>query len=386
MRVRPGAGVAAALLFNPALGALYAFSVFVAPLEAVLAAPRADISAVFAIAVACFTAGMMVAPYLYCFAAAPVHLIGCAAVSVLGLGLAAGADDVAQLVVGYGLLFGLGGGYAYSVTLQFIALALPRRRGLAIGLGVGSFAIGSILLALLFAHTVAAFGPHPTFAGMAALIAAAAALSALLMRLSGLALPDLRGGAPDGTDSGFSRIFPLLWLGFLMGAFAGVMSIGHAAGIVAAQGGSIALAVAGTAAINLGNASGRIVAGALCDRFAPPRVFALAHIAAGLGFALLLIVPGPAAAVAGLALEGLAYGLASGGYPAALGIYFGIERYGRTMGFLITAWGLAGLSGPWLAGWLYDLSGAYAMSSSVGLAAAAAGLVISLRIPPPRRA
>lgn len=386
MTTRPGAGVAAVLLFNPALGSLYAFSVFVAPLEAALAAPRADISAVFAVAVACFTAGMVLAPYLYRFAPAPAQLLGCAAVSSLGLLVAASARDVAGLLIGYGLLFGLGGGYAYSVTLQVIALALPRRRGLAIGLGVGSFALGSILLALLFARTVTAFGPQATFAGMAAMMAAAAALAAALLRLSGVALPDLRNPPPDAAENGFARVFPLLWLGFLMGAFAGVMSIGHAAGIVAAQGGSVALAVAGTVAVNVGNAGGRVVAGALCDRFAPARVFALAHLAAGLGFALLLVVPGTGAAVVGLALEGLAYGLASGGYPAALGIYFGVARYGRTMGLLITAWGAAGLSGPWLAGWLYDLSGAYALSSSVGLAAALAGLALSFAVPPPRRA
>jgi MFS family permease len=382
---RPGAGIAAALLMNLALGALYCFSVFVAPLEAALAAPRAEISAVFATAVACFTAGMVLAPYLYRLAAAPTHLIGCAGLSIAGLVLSSQADDVPALLVGYGLLFGFGSGYAYSITLQLIALAVPRRRGLAIGLGVGGFAVGSILLAPLFARTIAAYGTHATFAGMAVMIAVAAALSGALMRLSGLALPDPRGPAAGGAP-GLARIFPLLWLGFLMGAFAGVMSIGHAAGIVAAQGGNLALAVTGTIAINVGNAGGRIAAGALCDRYAPPRVFGLAHLAAGVGFALLLLAPGPSVALMALGFEGLAYGLASGGYPAALGIYFGVERYGRYLGLLITAWGVAGLSGPWLAGWLYDLSGAYALACVVGLAAAVLGLAISYGVPPPARA
>ncbi len=385
MSLRPGAGLAAVLVFNPALGALYTFSVFIAPLEASLSAPRADISAIFAMAVATFTVGMFAAPYVYRFAAIQVHLLACSALSVSGLVLSANAGALWQLILGYGVFFGLGGGYAYSITLQLITLALPHRRGLATGLGVGSFAVGSILLTILFARTVVSFGPSATFAGMAAMMAGVALLSALLAKTSGLVLPDARTFSPPVDGGSFRRVFPLLWFGFFFGAFAGVMSIGHAAGIVANHGGGAALAVIGTVVINIGNAGGRIVAGTLADLIPPPRVAGLAHFAAILGFLLILLFPGPSVAVVALGLEGLAYGLASGGYPAAIGIYFGIERYGRYLGFLITAWGAAGLIGPWLAGWLYDLSGAYVLSATIGLGMAVVGLIVSFRIPPPLR-
>ena len=59
---RPCAAVAAALLFNPMLGSLYAWSVFLAPLEAELSVPRAEISSVFSIAILCFTVGLVSAP------------------------------------------------------------------------------------------------------------------------------------------------------------------------------------------------------------------------------------------------------------------------------------------------------------------------------------
>jgi hypothetical protein len=58
-QTRPRLAVAAALLLNPVLGALYAWSVFVAPLEAALGAPRAEVSLVFSIAIVAFTAGML---------------------------------------------------------------------------------------------------------------------------------------------------------------------------------------------------------------------------------------------------------------------------------------------------------------------------------------
>lgn len=385
MSGRPGAAVAAALVLNPTLGALYCFGVFVLALEAELGAPRAEISAVFAVAVASFTVGIVLAPYLYRVAPAAVHLLAAAVLSVAGLAYAAMADQVWQLVLGYGGLFGFAGGYAYSVTLQLITLALSARRGLATGLGVGSFAIGSILLTMLFAPTVQVFGPATGLALMAALIAAASLLAALLAKLSGLVLPDARQYLAMTESDGFARVFPLLWLGFLLGAFAGVMTIGHSAGIVVNLGGDAGLAVFGTVVINLGNAGGRLAAGALCDRFPPARIAGLAHLSAVLGFVLLLLWPEPGAAVTALGFEGLAYGLASGAYPGAIGIYFGVARYGRLLGFLLTAWGLAGLVGPWLAGRLYDLSGNYASSLLIGFAAAVAGLLLSFAIPPPSR-
>ena len=188
---------------------------------------------------------------------------------------------------------------------------------------------------------------------------------------------------PPQLLASFGRVFPLLWLGFFLGAFAGVMSIGHATGIVASHGGGAELALLGTIVINIGNAGGRIVSGWLADHIAPPRVAAASHLSAAAGFALILTAPGPTTAVAALGLQGLAYGLASGGYLAAIGIYFGLARYGRYLGFLITAWGLAGLSGPWLAGRLYDLSGGYEASETIGLVVVLAALALTFAIPRP---
>jgi OFA family oxalate/formate antiporter-like MFS transporter len=199
-------------------------------------------------------------------------------------------------------------------------------------------------------------------------------------------LPDPRSASADEASAPVGRIFPLLWLGFFLGAFAGVMSIGHAASIVASHGGALGLAVVGTVVINIGNAGGRIAAGIASDFFPPTRVAALAHISAGIGFLLLVFLPGPTVAVVALGFEGLAYGLASGAYPSAVAIYFGVARYGRYLGLLITAWGVAGLSGPWLAGWLYDHFGSYVPAAVIGLVLAATGLVVSLRIPRPGRA
>ena len=75
-----------------------------------------------------------------------------------------------------------------------------------------------------------------------------------MAKTSGLVLPDARTFSPPVDGASFRRVFPLLWFGFFFGAFAGVMSIGHAADIVANHGGGAALAVIGAVVINIGNA------------------------------------------------------------------------------------------------------------------------------------
>ncbi|PYN10661.1 MAG: hypothetical protein DME05_26675, partial [Candidatus Rokuibacteriota bacterium] len=70
--------VAAATALNLPIGSLYAFSVFLKPLEALLGLSRADLAFVFALAAAGFGIGMNLAPYVYRVAPPPVLVLGCA--------------------------------------------------------------------------------------------------------------------------------------------------------------------------------------------------------------------------------------------------------------------------------------------------------------------
>ena len=132
-RPSPWRILVAGTVLNAPVGALYAYSVLLHPLEALLGLGRADLALVFAVAAAGFGVGMMLAPALYGRLGTPWLMLACGGIGALGIALAATARELAQLAVGYGVLFGIGGGAAYILVQQMANHVATARRGLMNG-------------------------------------------------------------------------------------------------------------------------------------------------------------------------------------------------------------------------------------------------------------
>lgn len=373
--------LAAVVALNLPLGTVYAFSVFIRPLEAELGLTRAALSVVFGLAILGFTLGMNAGPLLYRAAPAPLLVAGAAALATLGVGLAATAEGILQLALGYGALFGFGGGVAYVVLLQGVNLMLTGRRGLANGFIVSLYPMGAMIGAPVFGWALAAHGLRPTLAGLAAVLALAGLASTLLASVSGMRVAPLAGALAAPPAARQVSVFLRLWLVFFLAAAAGLTVLGQAAGMVEAYGGGKALALSATTAITGCIAAARIGGGWLADRVPAPLVMAGAHALALLADALLLVFPGPLLAVATLALIGIGYGLISGSVAAAIGIYWGSEHYGRLAGRLYVAWCVAAITLPVVAGRVFDLTGGYAAVIMIAAVGNLLGLAIAGSLP-----
>jgi len=79
-------------------------------------------------------------------------------------------------------------------------------------------------------------------------------------------------------------------------------------------------------------------------------------------------------AFVGLGLVGYSYGSIIAVYPVAVADIFGALAAPRIYGQIFTAWGIAGLLGPWISGWLYDISSSYTLA--IIIAAVFSGLSI----------
>ncbi|HVO85357.1 MAG TPA: MFS transporter, partial [Syntrophobacteria bacterium] len=83
------------------------------------------------------------------------------------------------------------------------------------------------------------------------------------------------------------------------------------------------------------------------------------------------------------ALIGWNYGAMFTLFPATCLQYFGPTAQGSNYGLLFTAWGFAGFAGPWVGGWLKDVSGTYYIPFIVGAVVVAVSvLVIAITKPP----
>jgi hypothetical protein len=373
--------IAAATAFNLPIGSLYAFSVFLRPLEALLGVTRADLALVFALAAAGFGAGMNLGPYLYGLAPASVLLLACGAASTVGIALASSANGLAQLAIGYGVLFGGGGGAGYIIAQQTVNLSVTSRHGLVNGYLVGLYPAGAMIAAPLFGWGVRELGVRATLAGLAVSLAVAGVASAWLIAHSGVALRASTAAVELAEHERRRPVFWRLWLLFFFAASAGLMVLSQAAGIIAAYGGATALAVYGTTFITVSIAAARLGGGWMVDWLAIPTVSAGAHAIALAGNLALTLWPGPAVSVLALTLVGLGYGVISGVTAAAVAAYWRRALYGRVASRLYTAWCAAAIVLPIAAGRLFDLTHGYRAAVLIAAGGNLLGILVALGLP-----
>ncbi len=74
-------------------------------------------------------------------------------------------------------------------------------------------------------------------------------------------------------------------------------------------------------------------------------------------------------------------------FPASCLSYYGPTAQGSNYGLLFTAWGFAGFAGPWVGGYLKDVTGAYYAPFIVGAVVVAISVLVSLMLKaPPKKA
>jgi len=387
VRPSPWRAVVAATVLNAPLGSLYAFSVFLKPLEALLGLSRADLALVFALASGGFGAGMILAPHSFGLAATSTLVLACATASALGIAVAATAGGLVQLAVGYGVLFGAGGGAAYILAQQAVNLAVTRRHGLVNGYIVGLYPAGAMIAAPLFGWSIREFGVRATLGGLAAVLAVTGSISAWLIAQSRVTLA-AAAAASFAPDAGERRrpVFWRLWIVFFLAASAGLMVLSQAAGIITAYGGATPLAIYGTTFIAGTIAVARLGGGWMVDWLTIPAVAAGAHAVALAGNMALTLWPGPGVSVLALALVGLGYGVISGVTAAAVAVYWRRALYGRMASRIYLAWCAAAIVLPITAGYLFDLTHGYGSAVLIAAGGNALGILVALGLPHQRTA
>jgi MFS transporter, OFA family, oxalate/formate antiporter len=385
--------VAGGLSMNLALGTLYAWSVFVAPLEQRFGWKRADTSMVFTIAVMVFALTFVVAGRiqdkfgpLYC------SLAGGILVS-LGFYLCSYTTSLTYLFICFGVIGGLGNGFGYATPIPVMAKWFPDKRGLAVGLAVGGYGAGSAIFGPLSQlKLIPKYGLPATFQILGAIFFVMTVAGALLLKNPSAGYRPA-GWTPAAASKSASvlqdfapgemlrtRTFYLMWVGYALGCSAGLMVISQlvpfarSVGITAGALSTMTLVVGA-----FGNASGRILSGWMSDRLGRINV-----LRAMIGISM-IAMPALYAVGSDIGVLYLAvfvvywcYGTQLSVNGAAASDFWGTKNAGVNYGILFTAWGVAGVIGPRIGGVLYDKYHDYKAAFYTAAALAAVALLCEL--------
>jgi OFA family oxalate/formate antiporter-like MFS transporter len=392
--------VAGGVSMNLALGTLYAWSVFVAPLEKQFGWKRADTSMVFTIAVVVFALSFVVAGRIQDrFGPLFCSLAGGILVS-LGFFLCSYTTNLPYLYVCFGVIGGLGNGFGYSTPIPVMAKWFPDKRGLAVGLAVGGYGAGSAIFGPLSQlKLIPAYGLPATFQILGVVFLLMTVIGALLLKNPPPGYKPIGSKAVTGPSAPPSRDFSprevlatptfyFMWVAYAFGCSAGLMVISQLVPFAASAGIAAATLTTMTLVVGaFGNASGRILSGWMSDRLGRINVLRTMIGISMIVMPLLYAVGGNVALLYLLVFVVYwCYGTQITVNGVAAADFWGTKNAGFNYGMLFTAWGVAGIIGPRIGGVLYDKYHNYQAAFYAGAALAAVALLCEFAAGRPAKA
>lgn len=366
--------VAAGVGVNLCLGVLYSWSVFAAALIDKFHWTKTESQFPYTLACLIFAACMIPGGRM-------VDKIGPRWVVTLGalfcgagMIMSSSSTTVATVTVGFGILVGAAMGFGYAApTPAAVKWFQPHKKGLIAGLVVGGFGGASVYVSPLTNYLVKTYGLQRAF-----FVEGIIFLVTMLVLAQLLSLPPKEGFVPYGGPAPATKAaaaatggrdytpgemvktpqFYLLWIMFCFGASAGLMIIGHLAKISQLQGG-INWGFILVAVLAVANAGGRIIFGTLSDKIGRTQTMLLVFALQAVNMFLFSYYTTTATLLLGSVLTGAAYGANLSLFPSTTFDYFGLKNGGLNYSLVFSAWGIASLIGPIIAGRAADLTGGY---------------------------
>lgn len=363
--------VVGGLSMNLALGSLYAWSVFVAPLEKEFGWKRAQTSMAFTIAVVVFAITFILAGRLQdMFGPFWVSITGGLLVS-LGFFLSAYTTSLNYLFICFGAIGGLGNGFGYATPIPVMAKWFPDKRGLAVGLAVAGYGGGSAIFGPLAGnYLIPTYGWRATFQILGVIFLVMTMVGAFLLK-NPPALYKPAGWTPAPAAKSAATTYEFtpgeairtptmwfMWVAYALGTSAGLMVISQLVPFARSKGVPLALATTGIFIGAAGNAAGRILSGWISDAIGRLNVLRL-MIAISAVAMLILPHTGGIAAVPVFMYVVIfvvywCYGTQLSVNASTTADFWGTKNAGINYGILFTSWGVAGIIGPRIGGMMYD--------------------------------
>jgi len=379
------------------IGSVYAWSVYVKPIQEQMNWTLTDVTIAFSVAI--FFLGLSAAlmgkfvekngPRVSAIIAASLFGLG-----TMGSGLAIMMESKILLYFFYGVLGGCGLGIGYISPVSTLVRWFPDKRGMATGLAIMGFGFASAIWGPTIKVLIEAVGISGTFFILGALYFVVMFASALYLEKpeEGYLPKNFEKKIKEGKKKlkedlallGLNEAvktprFYGLWLMLFINVTCGIAIIGVASPLLQEVIGISAIAAAAAVGLmGIFNGAGRIFWASLSDYLTRPVVYIIFFATQAIAFYMLPTVTEIIVFQVLLFFIMSCYGGGFASIPAYIGDIFGTKELGAIHGYILTAWAAAGLVGPLIISMVKDSTGSYSQTLYVFAAFFIVALVISI--------
>jgi len=363
------------------IGSVYAWSVYVKPIQEQLQWTLTDVTITFSVAI--IFLGLSAAlmgkfvekngPKVSALIAASLFGIG-----TMGAGLAILMESKMLLYFFYGVLGGCGLGIGYISPVSTLIKWFPDKRGMATGLAIMGFGFASAIWGPTIKILIESVGIANTFFILGAVYFIVMFLSALYLQAPPQNyMPEkykekiAQGSTKVKKDLAMIGLneavktprFYGLWIMLFINVTCGIAIIGVASPLLQEVVGISAIAAAAAVGLmGIFNGAGRIFWASLSDYLTRPIVYIIFFATQALAFYMLPSITDIVIFQVVLYFIMSCYGGGFASIPAYIGDIFGTKELGAIHGYILTAWAAAGLVGPLIISIVKDMTGSYSQT------------------------
>ena len=354
-------------------GLIYAWSVFVAPLEAEFGWSRSQTSLTFSICMSLFCLGGLSAGFISKKKSTKFNMILASVFLLVGFLMASMVKSLISLYISYGVLCGFGVGIVYNSVISTTTKWFPDKQGFISGILLMGFGFGGMILGQVATTLMNTLGWRNTFVifgivfclimilGSIFLKSPDENFTAVLSKSEAVATTEASINMTPGEMIKRKSFWLFIVWAILLSA-SGLALIGHATPCAELLGAKPAFATFAAGLISIFNGLGRVLFGYLFDVMGRKKTMTLINIIFIIATGTLILAISSSSLpilVTAYVLTGLSYGGAPLSGSAFANKFYGKKNYSLNFAIINLNLIVASFLGPYLAGVLQTSSGTY---------------------------
>jgi OFA family oxalate/formate antiporter-like MFS transporter len=355
------------------LGMLYAWSLFIAPLEKDFGWTRAQTSLIFTISIIFFCLGGIAGGFITGRKSPGFTVLLSSIFLLCGFAASSRINSLTGIYITYGVISGFGIGLSYNAVISTVTRWFPDKPGSISGFLLMGFGLGGLLLGSTASTLIRAVGWRETFLllGIAFGVIVFIGSRLLVLPPSDYVFPKATAKAKHAEiatleiDSSSMLKRPTFWIYLawsILSTAMGLALIGHTAPFATDLKATASLAAFAVGLVSICNGLGRLSLGAICDRIGLKKTMTIINITYFTAAAFLiaaLVSTSISLFLVGLAFIGFSYGGVPTMNTVFANTFYGKRYFAQNLGLVNTSLIGAAFLGPYVAGTLRTTTGSY---------------------------